>query len=185
MLFDKPKMKKLTLILIETFLLTIAFGQFKPQGTSVGLEKIKGYSSSEKPKYIWYHLSVLTIKGDSVFLEQSPIAIYKNDTIFSASDGGFYSYAGAIFEYEGKTIADLNLKSCDYCPNQFIKFTPPKIVKDEDTTQLSANDTAMTSNEPQVIENYTIKNKIMILEKTKSNNTLLVNKNIYRRQKQK
>ena len=177
-------MKKITLTYFTTFLFAISFGQFKPQGTFIGLEKIKKYVDAANPKRIWYHLSVLTFKGDSAFLEQSPVAIYKTDTIFSASDGGFYSYSGTIEKYQGKIFADLKLKSCDYCPNKFIKFTPPKIVTDEDTTKTSLNDTS-TITEPQEFENTSITLKIMILEKTKSIDAILVNKNIYRRQKKK
>jgi len=181
---DTLEMKKFSFTFFMTFLLTNAFGQFKPEGIYVGLEKMKSYSSSEIPNHVWYHLSVLIFKDDSVFLEQSPVAIYKDDTIFSASDGGFYSYAGTIETYRGKTIADLTLKSCDYCPQQVIRFTPPKIVKDEDTTQVSTIDTA-TSKEPLSIKNPLMEHKYLILEKTKSIDTLLVDRNIYRRQKGK
>lgn len=178
----EKEMKKLTLTILNTFLLVIAFGQLMPEGSYVGLEKIKDYSGSENPKHVWYHLSILTIKGDSVFLEQSPVAIYKNDTIFSASDGGFYSYKGKVIRYGGKIVADLKFESCDYCP-QFIKFSPPRIVKDEETLQTNVIDTIPVSNEPQVFEDYSLKFKVMNLEKTKSNEILLVDKNIYRRQR--
>lgn len=78
----EKEMKKLTLTILNTFLLVIAFGQLMPEGSYVGLEKIKDYSGSENPKHVWYHLSILTIKGDSVFLEQSPVAIYKTILYF-------------------------------------------------------------------------------------------------------
>ncbi len=162
----------------------LALGQLKPQGTFIGLEKMKGYSDPENPKRIWYHLSVLTFEGDSVFLEQSPVAIYKTDTIFSASDGGFYSYAGTIGQYEGKPFLDLKLKSCDYCPRQIIEFKPPKIVKDEDTTQVTTSDTTAIE-ESFGIEYPNREFKIMVLQKTKNNDVIMVNKNIYRRQKRK
>jgi len=187
-------MKKFILTIYGSLFLLSVFGQFKPKGTFIGLEQIKGWKDSlgnEKtyydpvnPTHKWYHLSVLSFQGDSVFLEQSPVAIYKSDTIFSASDGGFYSYAGTIEKYQGKTFADLRLKSCDYCPNQYVKFRPPKLVKDEDTTQSNTNDTT-TLDEPQVFENYNIKFKIMIIEKTKNIDIIKVNKDLYRRQKTK
>ena len=144
----------------------------------MGKEQI--YYDPVNPKHKWYHLSVLSFKGDSVFLEQSPVAIYKTDTIFSASDGGFYSYVGTIEKYQGKVLTDLKLKSCEYCPNRFIKFTPPKIVIDEDTTLANKGDTAI-SIEPR--ENPNVKFKIMILERTNSVDVIIVNKNIYTRKK--
>ncbi len=91
--------------------MTLSYGQFKPKGTFVGVLPMKTYSDSAKPLYKWYHLSELTFKSDSVYLEQSPIAIYKKDTVFSASDGGFYYYAGTIKNYKGQTFADLTLIS--------------------------------------------------------------------------
>lgn len=178
-------MKKTLLTLLTTFYLTLAFGQLRPKGTFIGLEPMKNYSDSSKPNHKWYHLSILTFQGDSVFLEQSPVAIYKRDTVYSASDGGFYYYAGIIEKYQGKTIADFTLKYCDYCPNRFIKFIPPKLVKNLDTTQTINRDTVTDSFEPPVIENMSIKYKIMFLEKTKNTSTLLVNKSIYRLQKEK
>lgn len=76
----------------------------------------------------------------------------------------------------------MKFESCDYCP-QFIKFSPPRIVKDEETLQTNVIDTIPVSNEPQVFEDYSLKFKVMNLEKTKSNEILLVDKNIYRRQR--
>lgn len=162
--------------------MTQAFGQFKPKGAFVGLEEMKGYAGSAKTNYKWYHLSRITFKGDSVFLEQSPVAIYRRDTIFSASDGGFYSYAGTLKEYKGKTVADLVLISCDYCNSQMVRFTPPAIIDDNDTTQAAAVDTASIAEEPKVVENIQLKYKTLFLDKTRSGNTILVNKAVYRRQ---
>lgn len=62
-----------------------------------------------------YHLGYLKIKCDSIFLDQSLIFVYKNDTSFSASDGGYYYYSGT-FKKTGTTII-ISLKElfCDYC----------------------------------------------------------------------
>ncbi len=110
--------------------------------------------------------SGLIFKGDSVFLEQSPVAIYKRDTIFSASDGGFYSYAQELQKYKGKTIASLTLVKCDYCPMQIVRFTPPKIIKDSDTTTVTEIDTTSIVDEPQEIENPKLKYKTLFIEQT-------------------
>lgn len=97
----------LLLIIFTTLLFNQTFGQSKPKGPFIGVEERKDYSDPANRKYKWYHLSKVTFKGDSVFLEQSPVAVYKKDTIFSASDGGFYSYAGILQKYKGQTVADL------------------------------------------------------------------------------
>ncbi len=174
-------MKKLTLTFAAVLTVLIVCGQLRPNGVFVGLEKIEGYPYLANPKYTWYHLSVLTFTRDSVFLEQSPVAIYKTDTIFSASDGGFYSYAGTVSKYEGKTVADLKLKSCDYCELQMIEFTPPKIVQDEDTVQAAVD--TITAIQPEKFEKTNRKYKILILEKSTHADMLIINKSIYKRRR--
>ena len=143
---------------------------------------MKGYGDLAKPQYKWYHLSELTFKGDSVFLEQSPVAIFKKDTIFSASDGGFYSYRGTLETYKAKIIASLALANCDYCPFQVVRFTPPKIINDVDTSSVATTDTTIAREEPKQIENSGLKYKTYILEKTKSDREILVNKIIFKHQ---
>jgi hypothetical protein len=74
------------------------------------------YSDPGNPERKWYHYSYLKVKGDSVFLDQSPISIgRKNDTLWSASDGAFYYYHGTISKNDTAAKMDLNLISCDYC----------------------------------------------------------------------
>lgn len=176
-------MEKLILTVFISFILTQAFGQFKPKGTFIGLIPIMGYVDPDKPQYKWYHLSELTFKGDSVFLEQSPIAIFKKDTIFSASDGGFYSYRGTLETYKGKTVASLTLINCDYCPMQMLRFTPPKIVNDLDTSTVATTDTSTVKEEPTEIEDPKLKYKTYFLEKAKSDKAIIVNKIAFRRPK--
>src|SRR5438093_643626 len=67
-------------------------------GVYIGLEELPFQVDPAKPKWKWVYLSYLKIKGDSVFLDQSPVSIYKRDTSFSASDGGFYYYSGKLFK---------------------------------------------------------------------------------------
>lgn len=176
-------MAKLILTVFLYFFLTPVFGQLKPKVIFVGLVPMTDCCSTDKPKYKWYHLSELTFIGDSVYLEQSPIAIFKKDTLFSASDGGFYSYAGKLRKYKGQTFADLTLVSCDYCPNQFIKFIPPKLIRDSDSKQTNLSDTVTTIVEPPMIENRYVKYKAMLLEKAKAPNTLLLNGILFRSKK--
>jgi hypothetical protein len=178
-------MVKLILTLLVSSSLTFAFGQIKPKGTFVGLVPIKDFTHPDKLKYKWFHLSNLNFNGDSVYLEQSPVGIYKTDTVYSTLDGGFYNYSGKIETHNGKTIITMTLVSCDYCPNRFIKFIPPKLVKDSGTTQKNDTDTTSAKIEPPMIENWSIKYKNIELEKTKSSNTILVDRIIFRRQKKK
>jgi hypothetical protein len=178
-------MAKFILTLIVSFGLTNTFGQIKPKGTFIGLVPIKNFSDPAKPEFKWYHLSELTFKGDSIYLKQSPIAVHKNDTIFSASDGGFYYYAGKIQLFKGQTVADLTLTSCDYCPNQFIKFIPPKLVRDVDSSQATTVDTTTTFKGLDMIENTSIKYKTLFVEGTRNKDDILVDRIVYRRQKRK
>ena len=87
----------------------------KLNGLYVGLEEIGALIDPSKPKWKWYHLSYLKIEGNIVRLDQSPISIYKKDTAFCASDGGFYYYSGTLIPSD--TTIEINLKeiSCDYC----------------------------------------------------------------------
>lgn len=91
------------------------YGQNVANGSYVGLQDSK-YVSREKHKiFKWFHLTRLTIKNDSVWVEQDPVYIHKRDTIWSASDGAFYYFEGTI-KTNGKQITmDLNMTNCDYC----------------------------------------------------------------------
>lgn len=71
---------------------------------------------TEKPNYKWYYKTELTFKNDSVYIERSPISVYQSDTLYSASDGGFYQYKGTW--KEDKEMIEINAveTNCDYCP---------------------------------------------------------------------
>ena len=178
----------MTKIILTTFSIIFncqIFGQLKPKEIFIGIERIKEYEDTRKSNYKWYHLSILTFKDDSVFLDQKPIAIYKKDTIFSNSEGGFYYYKGTIEKYQGKKIANLELDSCYHCPSQFTRFTPPKLVREDGTVSTNYKDTVTRLLELSVFENPKIKYKTMVIEKTNSNRNILVNRTLYRRQKKK
>jgi hypothetical protein len=67
------------------------------------------------PPRKWYHLNHLYLTQDSAFLYQEPVTFHKRDTLYSASDGAFYYFAGKINqEGENKTIT-FTMTSCDYC----------------------------------------------------------------------
>lgn len=106
------------------FFWTAVYGQSAVDGTYIGVEekcytdsngKKECYTDSSKPKWKWYNLCKLKIKGDSVFLDQSPIAIYRKDTSFSTSDGGFYYYSGTLSKVDTAMNIKLTELYCDYC----------------------------------------------------------------------
>ena len=118
-------MKQLFLFFVTIFIITLSIGQVKLDGTFVGTEKLCWQQTKKdscdnsdisNPKWKWFRLNVLKIKGDSVFLDQSPISIYKKDTSYSASDGGFYYYHGVLTMLTDSTFSiTLTEIFCDYC----------------------------------------------------------------------
>jgi len=104
-------------------MLSTVFGQ-DIDGTYVGLEKIC-WKTSKSGKCIntddfnskskWFHQNILKIKGDSVFLDQNPISIYKKDTSFSASDGAFLYFTGLVSKTHTSITFKLVELFCDYC----------------------------------------------------------------------
>ncbi len=103
--------------------------------------------------------------------------------MFSASDGGFYSYVGILQNYKDKTIAALTLTNCDYCSTQVVRFTPPKTIDDNDAATSIEADTLSNTVEPKEIENPKVKYKTLFIEMTGDSNVILVNRNIYQRKK--
>jgi len=117
-------MVKFFLTFFSCFFLTLAYGQGSLDGTYVGLEekcwtlksgKKECYSDPSSPKRKWYNLTYIKIKGDSVFADQSPISIYKKDTVYSASDGGFYYFKGTVIRTDSVATIHLKFLTCDYC----------------------------------------------------------------------
>jgi len=84
--------------------------------TLIGYEEVKVVIDKEQPHYKWFHKTKLTFKKDSVFIEKSPISVYKHDTLYSANDGGFYSYKGILKDNDDKFEINAIETNCDYCP---------------------------------------------------------------------
>ena len=176
-------MQKFGLVIFLLFSLAFSYGQF--HGTFVGLGKtnydIDTPRDPDYPKYINYHLCHLTFKGDSVSLEESPISIYKKDTMYSASDGGFYSYVGKVRYIDGSAYLDLKLKTCDYCPRRKEKGQVITIINTDstETTYIDSTSTAL----PEIISDHSMRAKILPVEIIKDPNKILVDHYIYRRKK--
>src|SRR5215467_5035147 len=78
------------------------YGQAPVAGRYVGLVNMTSVDPS-RPKYKWFRLTHFTVSGDSVWVKQNPVAIYKKDTVWSSSDGGFYYYRGT-YSQQGDSI---------------------------------------------------------------------------------
>ena len=159
-------MIKSLLTLLFCFITALTYGQSSLDGTYIGVEekcyvgkdgKKDCYNDPSRPKWKWYNLSKMKIKGDSVFLDQSPIAIYKKDTTFSASDGGFYYYSGKLRKVDTVVNIQLTELYCDYCGVQMKKLP-------DGTTQLVRRTkewTAKVTGKGIVINGYLFRRAIM------------------------
>jgi hypothetical protein len=116
-------MKKLLFFFSAIFFYFSISGQKVIDGTYEGLEKICweiskngecNNNDNEKPNWKWYHLNRLKIIGDSCFLDQSPVKIYRKDTSFSASDGGFLYFSGRLKRTDSTITLNLQELFCDY-----------------------------------------------------------------------
>jgi hypothetical protein len=78
----------------------------------IGYEPMLGFEPEERGDK-WYHQNALQIRGDQVYLHQSPVFCRNGELFSSESDGGFFWFQGKI----GKSKAHLTLHyvSCDYC----------------------------------------------------------------------
>lgn len=86
-------------------------------GLYAGLEYMGTSTDPVYPGKVFktFHLDYLKIKGDSAFLDQNPIFVYKKDTSYSASDGGFYYYSGTLTKTDTTILFNLKELFCDYC----------------------------------------------------------------------
>ena len=133
-------MRKFVTIILTLFTLSVTYGQTNLNGIYKGQEEMcvtdslgkrDCFSDPKRPEWKWYHLNYLRINGDSVFLGQSPISKFKQHTLYSASDGGFYYYSGTIKTLSNSTIfIDLTEHHCDYCGTQ-VRIQPDGTYKEE------------------------------------------------------
>lgn len=104
---------------ILLFFICLPFGIYaqtnKECSKYIGYVPIKSLIDESQPQYKWYHETTITIVGDTVSIRQVPLSIYKNDTLYSSSDGGFYNYEGSVNKKKNGYEIFLQQKSCDYC----------------------------------------------------------------------
>jgi hypothetical protein len=140
-------------------------------GVYSGLEEMCSIDSTGKkvcyedeidPHKKWYHLSILKIRDGKVFMDQSPATIYRNDTSYSSSDGGFYYYSGSVATSNDSIDLNLIQLSCDYC-GQRVKTNPDgSLTKVIETKRLSGH----------IVNDGLLLNNILF-KKTKSHKGLL------------
>ena len=118
-------------LFISLIFLLISCHKRNIDGVYSGLEEMCSIDSTGKkvcyadpvdPNKKWYHLSILKIKNGHVFMDQSPVGVFRNDTSYSASDGGFFYYRGSTTTNGDSIVLNLIQLSCDYCA-QRIKNT--------------------------------------------------------------
>lgn len=96
--------------------------------TLIGYVPIKVVLDKEKPNYKWFYKTKLTFKNDSVYIQKSPVSINDSDTLDSASDCGFYKYAGTWKNIDQFEIDAVEI-SCDYCPELMEKDSKGNLKK--------------------------------------------------------
>ncbi|TDX01955.1 hypothetical protein [Dinghuibacter silviterrae] len=116
-------MKPLLLALLATIALDASSAQQKPKGVYSGLIRMCAknpdgstycYGDPARPEEKWYHLTYIKFKGDSVYIDQEPVYFRHGDTVFSASDGGFYGYKGTFVLKGQQMLFHLSLAWTDY-----------------------------------------------------------------------
>lgn len=116
-------MKIISFILL-IFLSIKTFSQIA-DGYYIGYERMCWINSKGKKECYdaprkWYHKNNLLIDNDSIFIYKEPIHISKKDTLYSASDGAFFYFAGKIFNNDDYDYTTLLMTNCVYCARKII-----------------------------------------------------------------
>jgi hypothetical protein len=137
---NKGPIHIITLLIFIGISIDTVLCQKSIEGVYIGLEPIYNKKTKEQENchedstmesWNWYHSTTIKIVGDSVFVDQNPIAICHTDTIESASDGNFYFYSGVIKKSKlGKFRIELVQIGCHYCGIPLIKQPDGTFVKD-------------------------------------------------------
>jgi hypothetical protein len=116
-------MKRISLIFL-IFLSIKTYSQID-NGYYIGYERMCWKNSKGKKECYdaprkWYHKNNLLINNDSIFIYKEPIHINKKDTLYSASDGAFFYFAGKILKNNDQYFATLLMTNCDYCARKVV-----------------------------------------------------------------
>jgi hypothetical protein len=111
---------KLKIILTIYILLSIIASEINAneivEGVYIGWKKISDLSPYDKGE-VWYHEHKLVVKGNEIKINAFPRVIKNGRLNYSASDGGFYTYEGKIYnDNNKKPYVKLKVINCDYCP---------------------------------------------------------------------
>ena len=184
-LFSVPcKMKLLWILFVLSY--ASGFAQEKPQGIYAGLEKKykgdsieRGRDTYSPKKYQWFDLTYIAFRGDSVFVEQMPVFVYRGDTIYSASEDGLVSYSGILSNDGTKLTAKLTLNDCDTCTMQMLNFTPARGAS-EDAGNLDIITDGDFRRKKDIREKY--RYKTLVIQKIRKSKNIVINGNTYRPQ---
>ncbi len=108
------------------------------EGVYVGLQELCFVDSSGNkdcewdksfPGYKWFHLTEIKLTNDSVYMDMSPVAIKGTDTLYSASEGGFYYRRGEFIDNDSVLQLNTSAYWCDYCPTVFLSDTLEEPIK--------------------------------------------------------
>lgn len=84
-------------------------------GEYIGMEPMPGFHDPvNKFKDQWFHQNTLVIEGGTVTLDKIPVFFYKGRKGYSSSDGGFFTFRGAVSFMDGHWRMELLLTESDY-----------------------------------------------------------------------
>jgi hypothetical protein len=122
MLYKSYAMKRSFIILLSLTITSNLYSQVK-NGLYKGLERISWTDENGKVHYYdaprkWYHENLLLVDNDSFFIYKAPVQMVGKQKKYSASDGAFYYYYGAVKQTDTGTIVSLTMNNCDYCGHE-------------------------------------------------------------------
>lgn len=110
-------LRQLPVFLLTTILIlaSCAFGGEPIPGTYIGW-KPRSDLTPDEPGDAWFRVHKLTLKGKGVEIEASPRVIKDGKALASASDGGFLTYKGEIYQRDGTLRVKMRVIKSDYVP---------------------------------------------------------------------
>jgi hypothetical protein len=84
-----------------------------PDGEFIGLQKSENISHDE-PNSKWFYENIFVVRGTEMTLDMQPVVFHNGKKAYSASDGGFLSYRGKLFNKNGQLFVSLRIFQSDY-----------------------------------------------------------------------